>query len=144
MPRTLEDRFIMTAVSCLTQSLAACAVLSSLLPILLAMQEKHVITIICVVNLEAGRRRKRGIVVVVAPSHLQTSGLVNVMGAASISASFRPPVRPFASLLTVFRSRWSKTESPFPQKETESIQPCGSLMLLACLLSQVVSSLSPD
>ena len=59
-----------------------------------AMAKKHVITIICVVNLLAGRRRKRGIVVAVAPSHLQTSGLVYVMSPASISDSFRPTVRP--------------------------------------------------
>ena len=67
---------------------------------LLSSEKKHVITIIRVVNLVAGRRRKRGIVMAVAPSHLQTSGLVNVMGPTSISDSFRPTVRVRPSILT--------------------------------------------
>ena len=93
--------FNAVSCSCLTQSLAGDLPAPSCLsppdaPTLLssAMEKKHVITIICVVNLVAGRRRKRGIVVAVAPSHLQTSGLVNVMSPASISDSFRPNVRP--------------------------------------------------
>ena len=99
--------------------------------------KKHVITIICVVNLVAGRKGIVAVVMVMADVRprpaSQTSGLV--MGPASISASFRPrpsfrPLPPLAIFRTQTATLYLQKEIDFRQPSTSEVQRQPSVQLV--------------